>query len=511
MKNKSISLKWKLFLAILLFAAVIVLIFIIFQIALLGDFYRSNKISRTTELINEVTSIVDREEIGTFMGPNNSTLTHLENISLNEEAAIYLFAEPIKTVQDGKVEFTNVIVYKTISGSSFSKLEPVTINEIWLKAKNTPYNKFYAIMSVNPDPRLGNIQILDTNSPRRQLTRDLSSQNDSIMCCSFVTLSDNRTYLLVVDNKIIPVDSAVATLKMQLTYIAIIVVCLSIVIAIVVSAYISKPIAKLNASAKKMAKGNYDVVFDGKGYSEIDELNNTLNNTVSELKKTETLRRELMANVSHDLRTPLTMINGYAEMMRDLPGENNSENLQIIIDEVSRLNILVNDMLDLSRLSSKTIQLHPQIYSITDNLIEIVDRYNRFQENSEFKFELKYDYNVNVCADESKIDQVIYNFINNAINYSGSSRNIEIVQSVEKNNTVKISITDHGIGMKQEDLDCIWDRYYRIDKGHQRSVQGSGLGLSIVKSILEYHNFEYGVESNLGSGSTFWFKMPINK
>lgn len=509
--NKSLSLKWKLFFAILAFATVIVLVFVVFQIALLGNFYRSNKINRTTELIDEVTNIVDNRNIDIFGIRDNEIITELEKISLDEEAAIYLYAEPIRTIDNGKVTYTNILIYKTISGSSFSKLEAETVNEIWSKADNTSYDKFFAIMAVNPNPLFDQIQILDTDSPMKKLTRDLSSQTDSIMCCSFVKLSDNRTYLLVIDNKIIPVESAVSTLKMQLTYIAIIVVILSILIAIVVSAYISKPISKLNKSAKLMAKGNYDITFDGKGYSEVDELNNTLNNTVAELKKTDTLRQELMANVSHDLRTPLTMINGYAEMMRDLPGENNPENLQIIIDEVSRLNILVNDMLDLSRLSSKTTQLHPQTYSITDNLIEIVDRYNRFQEHGEFKFEFIYAQNVNVFADESKIDQVVYNFINNAINYSGSAKNIEIVQEVEKNNMVKISVIDHGIGMKQEDLDCIWDRYYRIDKGHQRSIQGSGLGLSIVKGILEYHNFEYGVTSSLGNGSIFWFKMPIKK
>ena len=217
-----------------------------------------------------------------------------------------------------------------------------------------------------------------------------------------------------------------------------------------------------------------------------------------------------MANVSHDLRTPLTMIKGYVEMMQDLPGGNNPKNLQIIIDEVNRLNVLVNDMLDLSKISSKTIELHPQLYSITDNLIEIVERYQKFQENKEFQFILNYDQNVNVIADESKLDQVIYNFINNAINYSGDAKKIEINQVVE-NNYVKISVKDYGVGIKKEKLEYIWDRYYRIDKGHQRSIQGSGLGLSIVKGILEYHNFEYGVESTVGSGSTFWFKMPIKK
>ena len=217
-----------------------------------------------------------------------------------------------------------------------------------------------------------------------------------------------------------------------------------------------------------------------------------------------------MANVSHDLKTPLTMITGYAEMMRDLPGENTKENLQIIIDEVNRLNILVNDMLNLSRFSSKTVELNISKYSITNKLIEIVDRYKKFQDNNDYVFELDYNKEVYVIADDTKIEQVIYNFINNAISYSGNSKKITVKQEIVDKYVV-IKVTDYGVGIKEEDLNYIWDRYYRIDKGHQRSTQGSGLGLSIVKSILEYHNFEYGVESISGSGSTFWFKMPIEE
>ena len=330
------------------------------------------------------------------------------------------------------------------------------------------------------------------------------------MCCSFVDLVDGTDCLLIIDNKLVPVDAAVNTMKLQLMYITLIVIVLATMIATLLSKYISKPISKLNSTAKLMAAGNYDVVFEGNGYLEVNELNKTLNNTVSELKKTETLRRELMANVSHDLRTPLTMIMGYAEMMRDIPGENSPENLKIIIDEVDRLNVLVNDMLDLSKLSANTAVMHPQIFCVTDNLIEIVDRIQKFNENQGTNIKLQYDQNVEVCADESKIEQVICNFIYNAINYSSPSSLIRVVQEVN-GDVVRISVIDEGIGIKEEDLKVIWERYYRVDKAHKRSSKGSGLGLSIVKGILECHKFKYGVSSKVGEGSTFWFEMPIYK
>ena len=346
--------------------------------------------------------------------------------------------------------------------------------------------------------------------PKKKLQKILASQTKTVMCCSFVDLVDGTDCLLIIDNKLVPVDAAVNTMKLQLMYITLIVIVLATMLAILLSKYISKPISKLNSTAKLMAAGNYDVVFEGNGYLEVNELNKTLNNTVSELKKTETLRRELMANVSHDLRTPLTMIMGYAEMMRDIPGENSPENLKIIIDEVDRLNVLVNDMLDLSKLSANTAVMHPQIFCVTDNLIEIVDRIQKFNENQGTNIKLQYDQNVEVCADESKIEQVICNFIYNAINYSSPSSLIRVVQEVN-GDVVRISVIDKGIGIKEEDLKVIWERYYRVDKAHKRSSKGSGLGLSIVKGILECHKFKYGVSSKVGEGSTFWFEMPIYK
>ena len=503
MKLKNISLKWNLFIVILGFATIIVLVFCIFQIALLDNFYQSNKIDRTKEVIDEISSISKGNSTSDFTNSSSNVYNYIENINLSDEGAIYVFSEPYDDV-------TSTLIYNSYVGGTFKQLTPTLVNKIWSMAKSTSYTQFYAILTVNPDPKFDNVQILSVDSPKKILTRDLVSKNDTIMCCSFVKLDDGNNYLIILDSKIIPVDAAVDTLKMQLTYITIIVVVLSILIAIIISKYISKPLSEMSKSAKQLAKGNYDVSFNAEGYLEVNELNKTLNNTAIELKKTETLRRELMANVSHDLKTPLTMITGYAEMMRDLPGENSKENLQIIIDEVNRLNFLVNDMLNLSRFTSKTVELNLKNYSLTDNLIKIVDRYNKFHDNNQYEIELLYNKNVSVKADETKIEQVIYNFINNAISYSGNSKKVTLKQEII-DNFVIVKVIDYGFGIKEDDLNYIWDRYYRIDKGHHRSTQGSGLGLSIVKSILEYHNFEYGVESQVGLGSTFWFKMPIDK
>ena len=270
---------------------------------------------------------------------------------------------------------------------------------------------------------------------------------------------------------------------------------------------ISHPIILVNHSAKELAKGNYSIEFAGKDYREIAELSETLNYAARELEKTETLRKELIANVSHDLRTPLTMIIAYAEVMRDLPGENTPENIQVVIDESSRLTNLVNDMLDISKLQAGVMERNSSVYNLTESIKSVLERYNKLKEQDGYIIDFQYQKDVMVKADEFKMYQVIYNLVNNAINYTGTDKKVEVRQMI-KNHTVRIEVADTGEGIAAEALPYVWDRYYKVDKTHRRAVMGTGLGLSIVKNILILHESAYGVESQQGKGSTFWFELP---
>ena len=271
---------------------------------------------------------------------------------------------------------------------------------------------------------------------------------------------------------------------------------------------VSSPIVSINEAAKELAKGNYDVSFKGSGYQEIQELTDTLNYASKELSKVEGLRRDLIANISHDLRTPLTMITGYGEVMKDIPGENTPENIQIIIDEATRLTSLVNDILDISRFESKTQELSLSMLNITSLIREILLRYNKLTEREGYNFSFNYEEDVFVEGDELKLSQVIYNLINNAITYTGSDKEIVVSQEV-KEGFVTIKVIDTGEGIPEEDIPLIWDRYYKVKKTHKRAQVGTGLGLSIAKEILLMHKADFGVESTLGEGSCFWFKLKI--
>ena len=323
-----------------------------------------------------------------------------------------------------------------------------------------------------------------------------------------VLTSDNTACVLMVNTVLTPVSATVDTLRIQMIWITVVMIILSLLIALVISKKVSRSMIRVNNAAKKLAKGDFNVSFDGKDYREIAELSETLNQAATDLGKNEKLQKELIANVSHDLRTPLTMIIAYSEVMRDLPGENTLENVQVVIDEAKRLTNLVNDMLDISKLQAGALEMKLSEFNLTDRIQKVLERYNKLKEQDGYRIDFEYQEEVYVCADEFKIFQVIYNLINNAINYTGSDKRV-LVRQLVKEQIVRIEVIDSGEGISEENLPYVWDRYYKVDKTHKRAVMGTGLGLSIVKNILELHHAEYGVESILSAGSKFWFELPV--
>lgn len=336
-----------------------------------------------------------------------------------------------------------------------------------------------------------------------------NDEYESLMLVKIITLNDGTQCAAFLNSIISPVSATVYTLRIQLIYISVIMVVIALVMAVVIAVKVSRPIININNSAKKMARGDYNIKYDVGSYKEISELSKTLNYTVLELKKTEDLQHELIANVSHDLRTPLTMITAYSEVMRDIPGENSPENVQVIIDEANRLTNLVNDMLDISKLQAGVDTLNAREYNLTSGIKSVIDRYAKLVEQDGYKVIFKYkEEDIMVRADEFKIYQVLYNLVNNAINYTGPDKTVTIKQIVN-GEIVRIEVTDTGDGIAEEELANVWERYYKADKKHKREVMGTGLGLSIVKNILKLHNAKYGVLSKVGEGSTFWFELKI--
>ena len=322
------------------------------------------------------------------------------------------------------------------------------------------------------------------------------------------TLSNGQQISLTFFAVIVPIQATVATLRHQLYIISCIMLVLAVTLAVVISKKVSKPIEDISQSALLLAKGDYDTHFEGKGFREIVSLSETLNTTAEQLGKVESLRRELLANVSHDLRTPLALIYSYAEMMSDFPEEITTDQTKMIMDEAKRLTSLVNDVLDISKLEADMGTLRCSVFCITKSISEIIERTNELLKSEGFFITFDFTAEVYVNADETKIGRAFYNLLTNAVNFSGDSRMVIVTQSVSNSN-VRIQITDFGEGIAENELPFIWDKYYKSSKFHKRAVTGTGLGLTIVKTIIEQHNCGYGVISEIGKGSTFWFDLNI--
>jgi signal transduction histidine kinase len=325
--------------------------------------------------------------------------------------------------------------------------------------------------------------------------------------------NENPQGVVFLNTSLEPLESTVGIIRGQVLMISVLMLILGIGISYILSRLFEAPILRITKSAERLGGGDFGVSFDGKGYAETESLAHTLNFAAGEISKVDVLRRDLIANVSHDLRTPLTMIKAYAEMVRDLSGDNpkkRAEHVGVIIDESDRLASLVSDLLDLSKLESGVTALNLTEFDLAERIISIMERYSYLAEREGYKFFVSVPDKFIISGDLIKFEQVIYNLINNAVNYTGENKCVYVMLRVTGEHTARIEITDTGAGIAPEQIPLIFDRYYRTEKS-KREVIGSGLGLAIVKQILKLHGYKYGIMSEVGVGSTFWVEVTGEK
>ena len=319
--------------------------------------------------------------------------------------------------------------------------------------------------------------------------------------------------LLYIFSPLYPVTSTVKILKHQLLNVTTIILIIAFIMITYLSSRISRPIKSITNAAKQMGKGNYNVKFEADSYSEINNLAATLNTAAYELGMADTRQRDLIANVSHDLKTPLTMIRSYAEMIRDLSGDNPEKrdaHLQVIIDESERMNQLVSDMASVSAMRTNKVVLEKEIFDLSSAAASILASYQLLQEQEGYNFIFNTPKECLVYADKNRIEQVISNLTGNAIKYCGEDK-VVIVNIKRVGKKYRLEVSDHGPGIKPEEIPHVWDRYYKTSTNYVRPTSGTGLGLAIVKEILTLHRCNYGVESKVNKGSTFWFELEAAK
>ncbi len=464
---KTYTLTFKLWGYFVSFAVSIFVILWFMQVILLQSYYSSMKKSEVARLADQIQKNYDEENIKDL----------IDNIAYKNASTIFIY------------DLNENLKYST----SLNVLSQVPTRPLIVE-------KITGIVD----------KIL--NSSNNKVSYTFKDQKYKSEIYVYGKLIKDKDACIVMVTSIDPIDATTSILQSQLVYVTIIALLISSIISIFLSRRISRPITKITQNARKLATGNYDLNFEKAGYTEIDELADTLNFTTNELAKTDKIRKELIANVSHDLRTPLTMIKAYSEMIRDLSGDNKQkreEHLQVIIDETDRLTRLVNDMMDLSKIESGFSVLEKERLCYTEMVQKIVDNFKLVHEDENCKFEVEVPKDMYVLADKTKIERVLYNLISNAINHSGKEECKKVIKiKVTANGKfVKTEIIDNGIGIKKEDITHIWDRYYKVNKNYKRSDTGSGLGLSIVKDILIAHNANYGVKSKENEGANFWFEL----
>ncbi|MEG0076584.1 MAG: HAMP domain-containing sensor histidine kinase [Anaerorhabdus sp.] len=450
----------------------------VFQIGLLQPLYEYNKVSVVKDVASNIEKVVDSENLGDY----------LTSVSEQNDLCVLVMTND-QTVR------TNV------SGCMINRLPYDQLVEYvsLAQANGGSYLMKSALVEMSFNP----------NAPNESfVSRDKGDKN--VVYTKVVSNNDSVSSVIMVNTRVTRVNAATQTLSDQLFVIGCIIFFATVALVLFLTKKIVQPIVKIKKSTERLADGIYDNVSKRHEYLEVHELNATLEQAAIQIQKADKAKRDLIANVSHDLRTPLTMITGYGEMMLDLPNEKTDENIKVIIEESKRLNLIVNDLLDLSRLNENKVILNKEVFNITECIQNVIKTYDTYlkQEN----IELIFDYNetVNIFADKNRMTQVLHNFIDNAINYSNESKLIQLRQIVN-GEQVRIEVQDFGLGIAEDQIPLVWERYYKVDKEHNRIVQGSGIGLAIVKEVLELHEFEYGVKSKLNEGSIFYFVAPIKE
>lgn len=314
---------------------------------------------------------------------------------------------------------------------------------------------------------------------------------------------------LLIMTTMAPVSDTAGIIKHQLIYITLILLLIAFGIAYVISFHLSRPIMKINKAAQEIAQGKWDIHMEKMGDDEIGQLADTIKDMASSLKQTDRLRKELIGNISHELRTPLSLIRGYAETIRDISGEEQEKregHLAIIIDESERLGRLIDDILNLSQLEVDGVKLVQEPINIQVLVDSINKRFLDLSQKKGINLEVDIEDDLVGFGDHNRIEQVMINLVGNAFNHTPPDGNV-FIKAQQIKDYINIEVNNEGVKIKDEDIEHIWERYYKVNRVAGESTIGSGLGLAIVKNILRAHEVEFGVNSHDNGTTVFWFRL----
>lgn len=502
--KKKMSLHiWKYF---TVFSIIIMVTLWVLQIILFSTYYETMKIKELTSIGNEVLSDYGNENFE----------ENTERIAFVQGVSIGVFDEDINIIH-----YTDTYNFKGDSlgpkrfDGGFKRPEAT---DGYIKDRNEDGGKksdevFEGHMEIKKVDARRVLELFE-NTKGNSVKHTEKHRRFGKMITYAVRKNVDSGYVYVYVRAALPPSNyTIDILRTQLIMVTILSLAVAFILSYFFSKRLTRPIENITRSAEQLAEGNYNTKFEESEYFELNRLSNVLNFATKEIEKTENMRNDLMANVSHDLRTPLTIIRSYAEMIRDLSGDNpkkREQHTNVIIKEADRLSNLVTDMLDLTKFDAGIHHKDIKSVCISDMVESIMASFQIVSETDGYTIETDIRPDLKVLADERMINQAVYNLVSNAINYTGEDKKISVSVFDTEDGKVRFQVKDTGKGIDDKEKEFVWDRYYKSSKTHTREVKGSGLGLSIVKNILKVHNAEYGVESKVGEGSVFWFELNMD-
>lgn len=323
-----------------------------------------------------------------------------------------------------------------------------------------------------------------------------------------IAVKDGNRQVLVMGKSLVRVDQMLLLLRKRALFAFFCASGIAVILSLLLTRFFARPLQRLTGKAEHLARGDYSVQFQPEGCYEVRQLSDTMEMAAREFQRTEQMRRDIIANISHDMRTPLTVIRMYTEMVQTVSGEDpkrREAHLDRIQEEVDKLTEMIRENMDLSKLQSGTFPVKMKEFDL-GNLIRSAAESCRLQYGNTVTVDFRLEADLNVRADRKLIARVLQNLIGNAMKFSDPGSRI-ILRAYRCGSRIRTEVQDFGPGIQKEELTQIWDRYYTSDP-HGESQRGTGLGLHIAAAIFHIHQMEYGVESEPGKGSRFWFFLP---
>ena len=463
------------------FTAVIFAVLWLLQTVFLQRFYNGMVIKNTVEAAGKIASKSNTGEITEYID------------ELSRDNSILVFI----TDTDGNILYSSDEYKK---GHNNRNIEQKGIKENFRGERGR-----YRELPANYDEFLSRLNSSEDNEAEIR-------NNDMYIYGRYISFYDcDEKAVLYIGTNLNAVGSTARIIRIQLLWVTLLSVVIGFVLAWFMSRSFSRPVAQLNEKAHKLADKNSDISFREGFCSELDELNDTLDNTAEKLRKSQEFQNELLANVSHDLRTPLTMIKGYAEMIRDISREDEkqcAEDVAVIVEETDRLTALVNEILEYSELQMTDSELVMSDVDISETVNSVVDSFEKLYSKEGFTFKRDIAVDTHISGNASRVQRAVYNLMDNAVRHAGEDKWIGVTLKTENEKAV-IEISDHGAGIAPEELERIWDKYYTKRQRQGKGV--SGLGLAIVKQTVSLHKGKCEAGSEIGKGSTFRIILDISK